>query len=115
MDRTRIVVGLDGSPGARAALGEAARRDAVVEAITAFETPVDWPAVHGLHDPDWPTVDQARDHRPGITSVGLTEAQAIAAGQSCGCRLLPLAHVPRASVDWDTRGLAKMAADARTG
>lgn len=65
MDRTRIVVGLDSSPGARAALafalGEAARRDAVVEAITAFETPVDWPSVHGLHDPDWPTVDQARD------------------------------------------------------
>jgi nucleotide-binding universal stress UspA family protein len=38
----RIVVGLDGSPGARAALAfalhDAARRTAAVEVVTAFDT-----------------------------------------------------------------------------
>jgi mercuric reductase len=52
---------------------------------------------------------------PGIASVGLTEAQAIAAGHACDCRVLPLAHVPRAIVDRDTRGLVKLVADAHTG
>jgi mercuric reductase len=52
---------------------------------------------------------------PGIASVGLTEAQAIEHGYACDCRLLPLAHVPRAIVDRDTRGLIKLVADARTG
>jgi mercuric reductase len=47
--------------------------------------------------------------------VGLTEAQAIAQGHASDCRVLPLAHVPRAIVDRDTRGLVKLVADARTG
>lgn len=52
---------------------------------------------------------------PGIASVGLTEAQAIEHGYACDCRVLPLAHVPRAIVARDTRGLIKLVADAGTG
>jgi mercuric reductase len=68
--------------------------------------------------------NRAVDHRtlprvtfqtPGIASVGLTEAQATQQGYACDCRVLPLAHVPRAIVDRDTRGLIKLVADTRTG
>jgi mercuric reductase len=52
---------------------------------------------------------------PGVASVGLTEAQAIEQGYACDCRVLPLAHVPRAIVDRDTRGLIKLVAEAGTG
>jgi mercuric reductase len=44
----------------------------------------------------------------------MTEAQATAAGYRCECRVLPLAYVPRAIVDRDTRGLIKLVADADT-
>src|SRR5687768_16210115 len=65
-DGGRIVVGVDGTPEARAAvafaLQEAARRGAVVAAVIAFDIPVDWGAVHGaLPDPDWPTADEAHE------------------------------------------------------
>jgi len=45
----------------------------------------------------------------------MTDAQAVAAGIRCDCRVLPLAMVPRALVNRDTRGLVKLVADADNG
>ncbi|MBT2396944.1 mercury(II) reductase [Streptomyces sp. ISL-100] len=52
---------------------------------------------------------------PALASVGMTDAQAADAGIRCNCRTLPLAHVPRALVNRDTRGLVKIVAEAGTG
>jgi mercuric reductase len=52
---------------------------------------------------------------PQAASVGLTDAQAVTAGLACDCRVLPLAYVPRALVNRDTRGLLKIVAEAGTG
>nr|BBH91996.1 mercury(II) reductase [Thermogemmatispora argillosa] len=45
---------------------------------------------------------------PPFASVGLTEAQAQAAGLACACRVLPVSLVPRAGAIEDRRGLIKM-------
>jgi len=52
---------------------------------------------------------------PNIAAVGLTDAQVGPAGLSCTCRVLPLAYVPRAIVNRDTRGLVKIVAEQGTG
>jgi mercuric reductase len=52
---------------------------------------------------------------PALAAVGLTEAQAIESALRCDCRTLDLAHVPRALVNRDTRGLVKIVAEAGTG
>jgi mercuric reductase len=52
---------------------------------------------------------------PAVAAVGVTEAEVVAAGRSCDCRTLPLAHVPRALVNRDTRGLVKIVAETGTG
>lgn len=52
---------------------------------------------------------------PAIASAGMTEEHAKAAGLRCACRTLPLAYVPRAIVNRDTRGLVKLVADAGSG
>lgn len=49
---------------------------------------------------------------PALAAVGLTEAAASSQGIRCDCRLLPLASVPRALVNRDTRGFIKLVADA---
>ncbi|SHF20792.1 mercuric reductase [Ruegeria intermedia] len=49
---------------------------------------------------------------PQVASVGLTEAQAAAAGHRVRTSVLPLSHVPRALAARDTRGLIKLVADA---
>ena len=49
---------------------------------------------------------------PAIASVGLTDQEAVGSGLQCSCSVLPLAYVPRAIVDRDTRGLVKIVADA---
>ncbi len=51
---------------------------------------------------------------PTIASAGLTEAQALAQGHRCDCRVLNLEHVPRALVSRNTHGLVKLVADADT-
>ena len=51
---------------------------------------------------------------PQIGIVGVTEAEAIAAGHRCWCTTLPMELVPRAAATHDTRGLIKMVADADT-
>ena len=52
---------------------------------------------------------------PQIASVGLTDAQAEDAGIDCECRVLSLENVPRAIVNRDTRGVAKIVAERSTG
>jgi mercuric reductase len=52
---------------------------------------------------------------PAVGAVGMTEADVLAAGMQCDCRVLPLAYVPRAIVNRDTRGFVKVVADADTG
>lgn len=52
---------------------------------------------------------------PNIAAVALTDAEAQTAGLPCTCRVLPLAHLPRAIVKRDTRGVVKIVAEASTG
>ena len=52
---------------------------------------------------------------PNIAAVGLTDAEVGPAGLSCTCRVLPLAYVPRAIVNRDTRGVVKIVAESGTG
>lgn len=66
------------------------------------------------------SVDYARLPRvtftgPAVSAVGMTEAQVLAAGIRCDCRVLPLKYVTRALVNRDTRGFIKMVANADTG
>lgn len=53
--------------------------------------------------------------RPQLASAGIGEAEALARGCRCECRVLELADVPRALVNRDTRGAIKLLADADTG
>lgn len=52
---------------------------------------------------------------PQIASVGMTEAEASAAGIQVDARSLDLEAVPRAIVNRDTRGLVKLVADGASG
>ncbi|WP_291734638.1 mercury(II) reductase [Leisingera sp. F5] len=51
---------------------------------------------------------------PQVASVGMTEAQAVAAGHIVKTSVLSLEHVPRALAARDTRGLIKLVADGAT-
>jgi mercuric reductase len=51
---------------------------------------------------------------PPLALVGMTEAQAVAAGHLCWCNTVPMSLVPRAGAIRDTRGFIKMVADAET-
>lgn len=51
---------------------------------------------------------------PQVAVVGMTEADAIAAGHPCWCNTLPMSLVPRAGAIRDTRGIIKMVADDHT-
>ena len=68
--------------------------------------------------------DRAVDYRhlprvvftsPAVAAVGMTDAAASHAGISCSCQVLPLASVPRALVNRDTRGFIKIVADVESG
>jgi mercuric reductase len=52
---------------------------------------------------------------PQLASAGLTEAQALAKGYDCDCRLLGFDNVPRGLVSHDIRGAIKLVADQATG
>jgi mercuric reductase len=52
---------------------------------------------------------------PQLARAGMTEAEVVAAGYQCDCRLLDLENVPRALVNHDTRGAIKLVADHQTG
>ncbi|MFE0801365.1 mercury(II) reductase [Streptomyces sp. NPDC058812] len=64
---------------------------------------------------DYESLPRVTFTSPALASVGMTDAQAAEAGIDSDCRTLPLAHVPRALVDRDTRGLVKIVAEAGTG
>src|SRR5579875_3606872 len=66
---------------------------------------------------------RAVDHRviprviftdPQVATVGLTDAEAVAAGIACTCNTIPLSVVPRAGAIRDPRGVIKMVLDAPT-
>ncbi len=52
---------------------------------------------------------------PQVGSVGLTEANARAAGYNAEVSVIAMEHVPRAIVSRDTRGLVKIVAEAGSG
>ena len=52
---------------------------------------------------------------PAIASVGMTDEEANTQGLVCECRVLPLTQVPRAIVNRDTRGVAKIVAERESG
>jgi mercuric reductase len=52
---------------------------------------------------------------PPVAVVGMTDAEAVAAGHPCWCNALPMTFVPRAGAIRDTRGFVKMVANAETG
>ncbi|MFI0486752.1 mercury(II) reductase [Actinomadura sp. 9N215] len=64
---------------------------------------------------DYAALPQVIFTSPAIASAGLTEAEALAQGYACDCRVLPLEHVPRALVGRDTRGVVKLVAEVGTG
>lgn len=64
---------------------------------------------------DYTTVPRVTFTSPAIASVGMTDAQAAAAGLACQCRVLELSNVPRALVNRDTRGLVKIIAEQGSG
>jgi mercuric reductase len=63
---------------------------------------------------DYRTLPRVMFTSPQVAAVGLTEAQAAAAGHNTITSVLPLSHVPRAIVNGDTRGVIKLVADATT-
>jgi mercuric reductase len=64
---------------------------------------------------DYRTLPRVTFTTPNIASVGLTEDEATRAGVECESRSIPLALLPRAVVNRDTRGLVKIVAERRTG
>ncbi|HZA75902.1 MAG TPA: mercury(II) reductase [Acidimicrobiales bacterium] len=63
---------------------------------------------------DYTTLPRVTFTTPQVAAVGLTDAEAAAAGHDVVTSVLPLAHVPRAIVNRDTRGLIKLVADGAT-
>ena len=64
---------------------------------------------------DYRTVPRVTFTTPAIAGVGMTEAQTHEEGLDCECRVIPLDYVPRAIVNRDTRGVAKIVADRDGG
>jgi len=73
-------------------------------------------AIDGAHRRvDYRTLPRVTFTSPAIASVGMTEAEANAQGLACTCRVLPLTQIPRAIVNRDTRGVAKIVAERASG
>lgn len=64
---------------------------------------------------DYRTLPRVTFTSPQIASVGMTDEEAVRSGIPCECRVLPLVNVPRAIVNRDTRGVAKIVAEQSTG
>ncbi len=72
-------------------------------------------ALHDGHDTiDYQGVPEVVFTDPQLASAGLTEAEGIAAGYDCECRLVGLENVPRGLVNHDTRGAIKLVSDRAT-
>ncbi len=73
-------------------------------------------ALSGAHRRvDYRTLPRVTFTSPQIASVGMTDEEAVRSGVACECRVLSLANVPRAIVNRDTRGVAKIVAEHGTG
>ena len=73
-------------------------------------------ALRGGHEAmDYSCLPQVVFTDPQLASAGMTEAEALAAGYECDCRILGLENVPRGLVNHDTRGAIKLVADHKTG
>lgn len=76
-------------------------------------------AVNALEDEtqqlDYRALPRVTFTHPQVAAVGLTEAQAREQGLDVDVRTLPLASVPRALVNRDTRGFVKLVAEAGSG
>lgn len=64
-------------------------------------------------DPD--RIPRAVFTSPELAAVGLTEAQAVAAGHSVETRIVPMSRVARAQVNGDPRGMCKLVTEEGTG
>jgi len=95
-----------------AAQGRVAARNALTESADSAAAPGDTRALDRVDYTGLPAVIFTR---PQLASAGLTEAQALAAGYVCDCRVLDAADIPRALVNADPLGALKIVADAETG
>ncbi len=67
------------------------------------------------HSVDYEALPRITFTSPTVAAVGMTEAEALARGHRCDCRVLALEHVPRALVERDLRGVVKIVADEDSG
>jgi mercuric reductase len=70
---------------------------------------------HSERTVDYTALPKVTFTSPAIASAGLTEAELLARGVACDCRVVPLEAVPRAVVARGTRGVVKLVAEAGTG
>lgn len=92
--------------------GPALAHKASDEAVVAIETIAGWQGVHPLDHDNIPRVTFCS---PQVASIGLTEAQAHAAGIQVKIGEFPLAAAGAATVYGDRTGLIKIVGDATTG
>ena len=92
--------------------GPALAHKASEEAVIAVETIAGWQGVHPLDHDNIPRVTFCS---PQVASIGLTEAQAHAAGIQVKVGEFPLAAAGAATVYGDRTGLIKIVGDATTG
>lgn len=73
-------------------------------------------AIDGAHRRvDYRTLPRVTFTSPAVAAVGMTDEEANEQGLVCECRVLPLTQVPRAIVNRDTRGVAKIVAERESG
>ncbi len=66
------------------------------------------------HELDYAALPRVVFTTPQIAAAGLTDAEATRRGIDCSCRTLPLAALPRALANHDTRGFVKLVIDRDT-
>jgi len=71
-------------------------------------------ALGGQNEVDYTGLPAVVFTRPQLASAGLTEADALAAGHDCDCRILHGVDIPRALTNQNTLGALKIVADAST-
>jgi dihydrolipoamide dehydrogenase len=82
------------------------------EAVVAIETIAGWQGVHGI---DVNNIPRATFCSPQVASIGLTAAQAAAAGIEVSVGEFPLAAVGAATVHGDRTGFIKVLSESSTG
>jgi dihydrolipoamide dehydrogenase len=92
--------------------GPALAHKASEEAVLAVETINGW---SGLHPLDVGNIPRVTFSAPQVASIGLTEAEARAAGVNVAIGSFPLAAAGAATIYGDRGGLVKIVGDAATG